>query len=660
MSVLDTAKRDLTTNGGEGSICGGHEISSILTVTSEEALRTTPWMQITKIVDDFIRNSAADEAELARKVASLEALLEAKKRDESPDTLSDDTIQGLIGDAVTEGFSSLDIAIQSKCGADSDYLATLSERPSGGYDKSSDAFLSKAEGIFDGSARATAKRIADVCFTFLQVDTSQKDGTDCDELCYEFGDLAAELSQSTAGVAGGTSSSSLEKQLQEAKRELERVKLDLDECRRSKRSLEGFEAQIKPLQKDIGVRYRTFRRARTALDEARANLRLLDGKISAQEGVRAKALELLASRGGEAGAAQKLADDAKAAEDRLRNELDLMQAKLVEATQEIAKVSSASGILNELRIAVSLTMQKMSLYIDAVVREPLRNIGLGEETNIDERFAQDAGTMPAATTVKKALDSLEGYCTNDALPAFANVKDSVDLTPLCKIGDVNGNLDGITLAVNSRRKKLADELKTAQSWLDPFKGQADMSQEQAEKYVEDGEPQYLREITSVFGGTSYYTSYLKYWKSTEANSFLKLYKTLDEALEAAKAAKQGVEEEILRLKGESVQAAEKSSSAVAACEQAVQLLHLAGEDKTAAEAVLAELREKSAALSTDLDALKKKMEEAFKAYNAALAVLKENFETGFASVEKRMLLEFESIQHPSVGSGRRAPTNKAG
>lgn len=173
---------------------------------------------------------------------------------------------------------------------------------------------------------------------------------------------------------------------------------------------------------------------------------------------------------------------------------------------------------------VSATALMMGYYVDVAVREPVREIGLVEETNVWDYFSENIPAEQCSASFKSHLTDFHQYCTGPAMAAFEKIKHYVDLTSLCKLDDeakIAGEGDA---GVEKRIDLITRDLKDVQSWLDPFKG-TDMTAEKEAAKVEKGEPEGLRQVMGVYGNINFYKTYMKEWK-VEKGKFHELLKQL--------------------------------------------------------------------------------------------------------------------------------------
>merc|ERR1712032_1742448 len=218
-----------------------------------------------------------------------------------------------------------------------------------------------------------------------------------------------------------------------------------EQCERSKQNIDGFQKYLESLDEEIIARHTAVRKAERDLDDAQWSLDELEKALAKQRGLVSDAEKLLEQIGA------------------AKNQLSEMREKL-------ANMKNAVDTGLEIKKYVSTTALKMGYYVDVAVRQPVRDIGLVEETNVWDYFSEDVTTEQCSATFKHQLSDFHQYCTGPAMEAFEKIKNFVDLTPLCKLDEetkISGEGD---TGVQTRIGLLTQDLAGVQSWLDPFKG----------------------------------------------------------------------------------------------------------------------------------------------------------------------------------------------
>jgi len=95
-----------------------------------------------------------------------------------------------------------------------------------------------------------------------------------------------------------------------------------------------------------------------------------------------------------------------------------------ELTADLEAVRAAEKYADEVKQRLSLLLMKMDGYVEECVREPVRNIGLSEETKVyeGEFFTWDVKTLPAKEDMDDALSAFHNYCETVAKGIFELVR----------------------------------------------------------------------------------------------------------------------------------------------------------------------------------------------------------------------------------------------
>jgi len=623
----------------KNQICGGEQIRTLLTAhPSVDGVRNTPWSKIMAIASAYLQAQATEIPKLEAEVTRLIAAIASMEKKEAITPLTEEQLRGLITSAVTapDTYGSVGNAVESKCGAADRKVCRKLQPPvkASAYKKSTAAFEAAAKALFDGSVKTDGASFRKVCDAMLPGDTSGTVESYCDELCQSFADLAQVTSDSTAGAKAGSSSDKLREQLQGKQKDLQYAMSEKSECETAKESLEGFMAQLEDLQKDIKVEFAKVQDAREALGEFEDQVFDLEDDLERQQGETAKAVRLAGEAGVKTQLAKAALEEVRKNEMSLKTQLKEAKNSLESAKAELEKAHQADIAVQQLRGLVSQTLLNMVAYVNEAVLEPVRRIGLGEDVEVNDRFAQGLEGLPTAGDFKGSVTNLLGYCQETALPAFKLLQAGVKLAPICEVGPVEKVVPGVFSAVEVRAADVKKHLKSVQSWLDPYKGQKKMSKAEAERLVKEGEPTGLREAMGVFSQTNYYSKYLKRWKKIAKPSFLDLYAQLGKTLAGLRdtvrdlTTSTGVLTDTLKKVGEQRQAAaDKLSKATTAA-------HLAGQKGQAAQAALQTLREQTSQAKDRLQGLNDALDGAIKRYEAAKDQLETTHHKGTSMLEE--------------------------
>merc|ERR1719361_2284515 len=459
-----------------------------------------------------------------------------KELAEKPEMMDDMKMKKLIIDSVSKdgAYKSLQDAMNTKCGGDLEKarIANFGPMP---FDESIAAFKEEAKNLFTGGLRVDGGNFAALCKELLPGDEEDGDENEsyCDELCEDFSSSVQEVSDESAGAVAGSSAMELRAQLEDLQSQLQTEVSEFQECTASRASLQGFKQQLLGLAQDIKDRHKDYRLARQQLAQAASSLKDLTADLGAKDAELAEAMQKVTELKEQVSQGQQAVQEFQKKQEELDQNIQDLLAQLETTRVEIQQAYAADQVVLELKIAVSHLMRQMLSYSEEVGREPLRKIGLSEDTVVENYF-KETKELPGAGAVSAALESMSEYCETKALPAFGLVKEhGVDLTPFCKLGDVPDNFNGITAAMDSTVTTLVEKLENIQTWVDPYKGLGASTKDNVPKWVAQGEPSGLREIMSVFQRSSFYSQYLTHWRVTDKKSFLNLYKLLLASHQAA-------------------------------------------------------------------------------------------------------------------------------
>jgi len=265
------------------------------------------------------------------------------------------------------------------------------------------------------------------------------------------------------------------------------------------------------LDQEITLRHKAVRKAEYDLDNAQWALSELEDKLAKQKQMVEDTQKLLEGNEQAVADAREMLAAVNKDMDQIIEQIGLAKNLLDKFREELSKMKMASDAILEIKKYVSATMLKMGYYVDMAVREPVRQIGLVEETNVWDYFSSEVSNDKCSTSFKNQLTDFHQYCTGAAMAAFEKIKHIVDLTPLCNLAAKNEIEVEEDAAVQERIKHLTEDLQNVQSWLDPFKG-THMTLELEQEKVDSGEPEGLRQVPGVYSNTKFYTGYLKEWK----------------------------------------------------------------------------------------------------------------------------------------------------
>jgi len=551
------------------------------------SIRAIPWKDVSESIMNYLENEGVIIGNLEEEVQKLEDQIKKKKAAEVSQILSDDQIQKLIIDSISiEGsYGSVETAKITACGKP----GKKPKVPFDSMEVATDSVVLLAKPLLSsGEFKSSKKKFIDVCKAFLEAGD--------DELANYCGEVCSELAEVVQGISDQQSNNVkstvlLEKKLAETHLALMDAKKRQGQCRQSKENIEGFQAYMESLDAEITLRHKAVRKAEAELDSAQWALDDLQKKLGAQQQLVDGAAKLLTGSQGVVKEAKKALETVIEDDEKFIEQVGQATDLVSQLREELSNMKKASEAILDIKKYVSATTLKMGYYVDVAVREPVREIGLVEETNVWDYFSESVATEQCSAEFKHQLTDFHEYCTGPAMMAFEKVKKYVDLTPICKLDEESKIAAEEDQAVQARIGFLTHDLKEVQSWLDPFRG-TDTTAEKEQKKVELGEPEGLRQVMGVYGSTNFYTGYLKEWK-VEKGKFHQLLKQLTATMKALEADVLREEELLQNLQGALTLVSK-------AREQAKQKLDDALADEQAALEGKEELEKVMASLETDI------------------------------------------------------------
>jgi len=634
------------------TICGDDGIwNDISSPSSHNQIKGIKWQDIEDIMDDFISDHETLVSQVDVKIAELKKHIAKKKGEATSRTITAEEIKALVKQTVEDStaFGSTDAAVETACGKPG--LTFNGQRPNPmGFDGSVLAIEAIAGKFFDERlagndfVESEVSSFTQVCEDYLGFQRTGDDKADdmasyCDELCSELGRTVQVVSNEKSPTRK-VDVKKLERELQRAESNRQEKVAKQKECEGAKESINKFRDVLKGLSGEMSAKHVLFQKAEWALADAKQALLSLTQDLEQQAALVEKANQGLTDLGqGEAVAKEEMQVTTAALADA-KASLATASDDLNSLMEDMEAVRAAEKFADEVKQRLSLMLMSMDNFAEECVREPVRNIGLSEETKVyeGEFFVREVSQSPATGDVKKALTAFHTYCEGTAKNIFELVKDTVDLSPLCDLQDEEETMQEITKAVQQRKDAVVESIEKVQSWLDPFKGTDVTKTCEIPEYVDEGEPMGLRRVMSLLPGSSsetFYSTYLKKWK--KKGEFLELLAKIETAINGLndKIEKQQNE---LNKRASETQAAEKGLEiAVAAFQKAAEQAQLEKEDLTA---VLEELKKSVENAKQNLEDLERRREEALQAWvEARDALLKMHAEATSSLSENGAALE---------------------
>lgn len=605
------------------TICGDDYIwSDIASASGVNGIKGINWKDIEDTMDDFLGDQDTFLEQIDRKIQDLKEEIARKKGEASSRTISEEEITELVKKAVEHetSFKSKDIAVKTACGKPGMVMLDGNRPNPQGFENGVKEMESIAGEFFDGKisqkdyVESEMKTFTRVCEDSLGFQRTGDDKADdlasyCDEMCAELARTVQDVSNMKSPTRK-TDVRKLERELQRAETQKAERFAKKKECTDAKTRIFEFQKYLKALAADMAIKHVLFQKAEWALADAQRALLSLTQDLEKQSELVDKANKGLSDLGVKAADAKQNMDDATALLADAKYSLDTETDDLNALMADMEDVRAAEKFADEVKEKLSAMLMQMDGFAEECVREPVRNIGLSEETKVyeGEFFVEQVSNSGATQDVKAALGAFYNYCENTAKDIFELVKDKIDLSPLCDLQDEDATMQEITQAVQERKDAVVHSIETVQSWLDPFKGTEVTQQTEIPEYVEEGEPLGLRRVVSLLhtgGSESFYSTYLKKWK--KKGEFLELLKKITTAINGLDDKIQTAQDELNKRTAEVTRAQDGLAEATGACMEAAKNWDLEKEDLTN---VMQELETSVVNAKQNLEDLKRKREEA--------------------------------------------------
>jgi len=596
------------------NICGDDDIWEDITSPKDpNGIKAIDWKGIDGKMKGYVDNHQHLVKSSDGVIKNLKKRIEEKKAKVTSRTTENTEIEDLVEKSVSHGtsFGSLEAAKVTRCGKPGKKFQDKKPSPAS-FENSKTVMSEVAEQFFNAGVESEIGRFTTVCEDYLGFqrtgDTTKDDMESyCDELC---ADLAAAAQAVSNRVAAGSMASvkKLEAELAREEKKKEDLYSKQKLCEDAITRIDNFHTYMASLAGDMSKKHQAIRSAEWALGDAQEVWDELTSKLLEQQKTMDKAKAGLTDLGLAASEADNMLDTAVAKFSVVDGKLQKADEQWKALLTDLADIKAAEKYSDEVKQRLSLLLLKMDGYMEECVREPVRNIGLSEATKVydGEFFTWDVTTLPAKGDMKAALAAFHTYCESTAKGIFAVVKDTVDLSPLCKLQPQEDTLQEIVNTIQDRKNSVVESITGVQSWLDPFKGTDATEDTEVPNFVDEGEPLGLRRVMST-GLEEFYSGYLKKWKKD--GEFLRLLASmavltddLSQKLEKAAAAL----DEATR---EAKEAQNQVEIATTAFRKAVEAAEL---EKQEVLDVVSNLEEQVSAAKLNLEDLEAKVAEAKK------------------------------------------------
>jgi len=606
------------------TICGDSDIwSDVTSPTTARAIKGIQWKKVYDTMKDFVADQKKFIETRDQEIISLKAKIAQKEGKATSRKITKEEVEMLVEQAVAEptSFGSKQAAEATACGKPGFKFQGEKPNPEG-YANSIDAMQEKAEAFFTPEVESEVGFFTRTCEDHLGFQRSNDAKADdlasyCDELCAEMAQIAQGVSNNQ-GYGSKSDVNRLKKELVKAEKQKQALFAQQTECEDATQKIKAFHAYMEQLLGVMRDKHKAFQEAEWNLADAEDALTLLTGNLLAQKAAVEKAKEGLTDLGLAASKANSELQTADAQMQVASETLQKATDQWKQLTADLEAVKAAEKFADEVKEKLSLLLMKMDAYVEECVREPVRNIGLSEETKVydGEFFTWDVTTLPAKEEMNDALTSFHTYCETIAKGIFEAVKDKVDLSPLCKLQPQDASLTEIADTVQDRKTAVVDAITDVQSWLNPFKGTNGVTEETEQtEYVDEGEPMGLRRVMGLQLKT-FYSGYLKKWKRD--GEFLQLIASITEAINDLNQKVEKAGDEMAKLDNEMQVAQSQLETAVTASKEATTKANLEKQDLTdALEALEGQVKQ----ANLDLEELRRKVRQAKLAWGIASTML---------------------------------------
>jgi hypothetical protein len=287
-------------------------------------------------------------------------------------------------------------------------------------DVATDGIVALAKPLLStGEFKSSKGKFLDVCKTLLDAGDDEL-ANYCGEVCVELADVVQGLSDQQSNSVKSTAM--LEKQMAQKNLALLEAKKREGQCEQSKSNIEDFQYYLESLDQDITERHAAVRKAESDLDNAQWALDDLEEKLAEQKQLVSDATNLLTGSHSVVLEAKSSLASVKKIEDQFIEQIGAAKSLVNQLREELSNMKKASEAILEIKKYVSATAWKMGYFVDVAVREPVREIGLVEETNVWDYFSENVATEQCSADFKYQLIDFHEYCTGTAMVAFEKVK----------------------------------------------------------------------------------------------------------------------------------------------------------------------------------------------------------------------------------------------
>jgi len=639
--LLLSSAADVTSETIRSMVCGKPSIRKALTGNVQD-ISSQSWGSIQKTAKDAVTAMAKAVNKADAELVELEAAAAKKALEVFASPLTSGEITALIGSALA--FDSADVAkaVFAKS-IDCGYGDAASSENEDQFEESIDEFRKQAKETIGTAGRSIVRTpFMEVCWALIG-----DESTTCGDLCWEFVEIALEIQPEITHDLAGKTHDQLVREVDAKRKELAQAEKDHAECVDSVATINGLVVQFIAAKESLQKQRRSCSSTRRQLNSQEKKLVKLTVEFDKATKKDEEAQDALkAAMEGEAVAL----DMKNMAAETLKMWQEHMaalqiaivaQTKLLSKTEEaVRRADAASAAVSDFKGKLSTALLGLVTYYDEAVRQPLRNMGIREEVDIESLFPTPKDTLAAGNLVK-SLAATEAFC-KEKLAKFAKLPEieasGTKLTAICDSqnwGEVSGEVDTV---VTSKRARAITSLKSAQKKVASYSGLL------ADKAT--GEVEGVWKAMAIFGGTDFSKNYLSGWrfaqeglgKGSKAGFMMELATALKQEREAAmalweeaKVEMRKLEEEEKNVKDTLVVCEKFLQDMIVEYDAAVKTREKAADDAKKARDALDLVREQKERMEKAIENTKTDLVKLNAAVEQANADLKESHETALGS-----------------------------
>jgi len=465
----------------------------------------------------------------------------------------------------------------------------------------------------------------------------------------------------------------LEDQLQEISVQLEPAQYDHTTCIDLAENLHEFHVQLQMLRQEKISSMSVKAKAKRANTAAQLAVKEINKELTVQLKLQADLEKWLLKRGLKAGMLTKLLAEQKKKEEEMSKNTIAAEHALQRAQELILRSSTAFTQADAFKTILTEFVQAAITAHDTILQFPLvQNLGLEFRHNLDMLLDDKSGT-DAHAAIRNRLEGLKGFCDTDlgALEAVEVEECGVSATGMCSekhIMNPDATLRNIDVWTGGKQTAAKQDLQHLLTLVPETAIGLD------DPWMNTQEPAGARKFELIFGESTFFVNYLKGWMFHKVNEdyhprvLLKLWIHLQDMQEDQKLQREAHSKTFTALQDALKKESEASNKFQGELDKAMDQLKLSTKNKTEADKLLEEMRDKQKKRLKDaedfeikLTTAENKLSEAMNMYNETLNFMSESLlALGFTSegVRRSFLEEsaastagLDGVVQVQIGSG---------